>query len=174
MPSGLHNVDSATSFRLAECQVGPIAPKPEWAGRFEAKVRRGNPSDCWLWTSSSMNGRYGGFWADGKPQYAHRLAFILAHGPIPAGLSVLHDCDVPMCVNPSHLFLGTQTDNMRDASQKGRLAVPRVANRARIAEIRRRWLSGESQADLAKAFGVHRVQICRWIKAVRHLREVAA
>lgn len=73
-------------------------------------------TDCWFW-----RGRCTG---DGYPRwgmsYAHRMAWKLARGPIPDGLFVLHRCDNPSCVNPDHLFVGTQSDNMRDMVEKGR------------------------------------------------------
>jgi hypothetical protein len=90
--------------------------------RFIAKVEAGD--GCWLWTSQRTPEGYGQFHFGRRgtpPWYAHRLAWELSNGPIPDGLSVLHHCDTPSCVNPQHLFLGTQTDNMQDASRKGRL-----------------------------------------------------
>lgn len=96
--------------------------------RFAAKVRR--TPDCWLWTGSATPCGYGQMWVgrrgDGGPLYAHRIAWQLSHGPVPEGLSVLHHCDTPACVRPDHLFLGTHTDNMRDASRKGRLRRTRL------------------------------------------------
>lgn len=104
------------------------------ARRFWIKASRGAGRDsCWNWTGAKL-GRdgYGGFSVARRlarghqaPRYAHRVAYELTHGPIPAGLCVLHRCDNPKCVNPSHLFLGTQADNLRDASVKGRLRVER-------------------------------------------------
>ncbi len=77
---------------------------------------------CWLWIAgTSLNG-YGCFHARrSHPEYAHRVAWILNHGPIPHGLCVLHKCDVRACVRPDHLFLGTRRDNSHDARAKGRL-----------------------------------------------------
>ena len=76
---------------------------------------------CWLWRGQTMNKGYGLFHV---PQHslmlAHRLAWILDRGRIPYLLRVLHHCDVRPCVRPDHLFVGSQTDNMRDASLKGR------------------------------------------------------
>ena len=80
--------------------------------------------DCWLWhglRGKATNPRkYGGFCINKVMYSAHRIAWALNHGPIPAGLQVLHKCDVPSCVNPSHLFLGTNKDNMADKARKGR------------------------------------------------------
>lgn len=77
---------------------------------------------------------------DGKPIYpggilAHRLVYVVTHGDIPAGMVVMHVCDTPYCVNPEHLALGTQQDNMRDASVKGRLKGGRAVFRADSPEV---------------------------------------
>lgn len=89
------------------------------ADRFWAKVRKTNT--CWLWIGATIKGGYGSFGGiKCKVGMAHRFSWTLHNGPIPAGLDVLHRCDTPPCVNPEHLFLGTQTDNSRDMVQKGR------------------------------------------------------
>ena len=79
---------------------------------------------CWLWIGPTSNGRYGQFGRGSKPNEirvkAHRFSWELFNGPIPEGMKVLHSCDNPPCVNPSHLFLGTQKDNAQDAIRKGR------------------------------------------------------
>jgi hypothetical protein len=77
---------------------------------------------CWNWTKFSD--RYGIINVGGKPVKAHRVSWELHHGPIPLGINVLHKCDNGICVNPDHLFLGTQLDNMRDCKAKGRLGPP--------------------------------------------------
>jgi HNH endonuclease len=94
---------------------------------------------------------------------ASRFVWELFNGPIPAGLYVCHKCDVPACVNPDHLFLGTQSDNIQDASQKGRLPRPNPVrgeqqHSAKLTE----WMVREirSRIDmptiaLARAFMVH-------------------
>lgn len=84
------------------------------AERFWQKVAVAGPDECWLWTSNT-NGRYGTFAMDGRTRTgAHRVSFLLHHGPIPDGLYVLHSCAVPRCVNPAHLRAGTQVENMAD------------------------------------------------------------
>ena len=93
--------------------------------RFWAKVSVGGDNECWLWqASTNSRNRYGAFGFGGRVSSAHRFSYLLHHGEIPEGMHVMHLCDVPQCVNPKHLALGTALDNMRDASDKGRLALP--------------------------------------------------
>ena len=92
--------------------------------RFESKYIPEPNSGCWLW-SGSLRGSYdyGQFsLTHTKPVPAHRFSYTTYRGDIPKGMLVLHTCDVPTCVNPDHLFLGTQDDNMRDKVNKGRQA----------------------------------------------------
>ena len=88
------------------------------AERFMKKVDRSG--DCWLWTAVRNSDGYGNFKLNGTMIKAHRVAYTLFLGPIPNGLHVLHRCDVPGCVNPNHLFLGTHMENMIDREAKGR------------------------------------------------------
>lgn len=90
-----------------------------FADRFWSKV---DPTgDCWLWTAGCTPQGYGQFTLQkGKFRGAHVVSHALAIGPIPPGLVVCHRCDTPPCVNPGHLFLGTQSDNANDMFSKGR------------------------------------------------------
>lgn len=80
--------------------------------RFERKVKK-LESGCWEWIAA-YSGDYGNFHINGKMEKAHRAAYIIYKGPIPAGLLVLHGCDYTKCVNPDHLEAGTQSKNMKD------------------------------------------------------------
>ncbi len=86
--------------------------------RFWAKVQKG--PGCWVWTASKNNKGYGNFWVEGKCYKSHRLAYEIKHGAIPNSMCVCHHCDTPSCVNPVHLFVGTQKDNVIDCMNKGR------------------------------------------------------
>lgn len=92
--------------------------------RFHKKYHKLTSDKYWLWTASMSCG-YGRIRHNGKFDLAHRVSWKLYRGPIPEGMQVCHKCDVPACVNPDHLFLGTQKDNMQDASEKGRLKTKR-------------------------------------------------
>lgn len=76
---------------------------------------------CWEWQRAKDKHGYGRMDDGGSTKLAHRIFWERAHGPTPDGLNVLHHCDNPPCVNPAHLFLGTQEDNMQDAAAKGRI-----------------------------------------------------
>lgn len=74
---------------------------------------------CRIWQGYT-NGNYGTLYVAGKTLYAHRLAYETTYGPIPIGMCVCHECDEMLCINPEHLFIGTQADNMADKVSKGR------------------------------------------------------
>lgn len=130
--------------------------------RFWAKVN--TDGDCWLWTASKMDRQGHGqfvYSLHGKQRhvYAHRIAYELFVESIPDRMVVCHACDVPACVNPSHLFLGTQGDNLRDASRKGRLGgVPRT-QKLTYEDRLTIQASMESGAVLARRYGVTRACI---------------
>jgi len=78
-------------------------------------------ASCWLWTGTADRRGYGHLTINGKQYLAHRIMWEETNGPVPIGVNVLHRCDVSACVNPAHLFLGTQGDNVRDMIHKGRM-----------------------------------------------------
>jgi hypothetical protein len=84
-------------------------------------------ADCWPWLLGRSGKGYGNTVRQmhgARVAGAHRIAWVIVNGPIPAGLFVCHACDNPPCCNPSHLWLGTNSDNLRDAVAKGRRKVP--------------------------------------------------
>jgi hypothetical protein len=98
------------------------------ADRFWEKVNKRGPvpkhrpklGPCWVWTGGKSDTGYGLFWQSGGVARAHRVAWELERGPIPSGLDVLHACDNPACVRPSHLSVGTKSENASDREAKGR------------------------------------------------------
>ena len=90
--------------------------------RFWEKVDKIEPDKCWNWKASrsGTGARYGQIKVNGKMCKSHRISYEMAYGSIPNGMYILHRCDNGLCVNPNHLFIGNQFDNMRDCISKGR------------------------------------------------------
>jgi len=133
---------------------------PSSVARFHTKYKRA-ANGCLLWTGSVMGAGYGQFVLE-RDEYghqehlgAHRVAYVLAKGDIPQGFVVRHTCDTPPCVEPDHLILGVQADNIQDAAVQGRykFAKPwlQKITDAQVAEI---LVSVETGAALAQRFGV--------------------
>lgn len=153
---------------------GLVAAHPEEAGksrlaeRFWGNVKRG--PGCWTW-QAARRGQYGRMHLGNRSWIgAHRMAWRLSRGPIPDGMCVCHHCDNTLCVNPDHLFLGTNAENTADRTRKGRSArnsnpQPGTLNgRAKLTEddvidIRTVYAIGARQIDIAAAYGVTQVQI---------------
>lgn len=121
---------------------------------------------CWRWRGGQVKDGYGVFrFPGGKKAGAHRVAYELAHGPIPEGMLVLHRCDNPVCVRPDHLVLGTHQDNMRDRARKRRQARGEQHGRAKlswrdVATIRRLHARRHSTvSELARKYGVSKSAI---------------
>jgi hypothetical protein len=102
------------------CYFADWADPAKTAARFWQRATR-RDNGCRVWTGQLTEAGYGRFPIGGKHRLAHRVAWTLANDrAIPAGMFVCHHCDNPACVEPSHLFLGTHTDNMHDMLSKGR------------------------------------------------------
>lgn len=151
---------------------------PSLRERFDAKVTRRGPAECWPWSAGRIPEGYGALWdrKRGNNRLAHRLAWEFAYGSIPPGMFVCHRCDNPPCCNPAHLFLGTQADNDADRTDKGRSSRGTRHPDSKLTpdsvrEIRLRVSDGERQADLAREFGVSKTTLSQMIhgKTWRHI-----
>ncbi len=119
-------------------------------------------SGCQLWTGSTTDG-YGRLRWRGKPRKAHRLSWEAHYGPVPDGQLVCHKCDVPSCINPLHLWLGTNDDNMADMARKGRVVAARGEQNKRskltaeqVVAIR---IAAGSQREIARQYGISQPQV---------------
>jgi hypothetical protein len=108
---------------------------------------------CWLWTGNTIK-KYGVLKSRNKWVLAHRISWAVHNGPIPQGLCVLHKCDQPACVRPSHLFLGTRRDNVLDMNRKGRRRPHAKLTADDVRAIRREHAMGSQQIMLAMVYGV--------------------
>ena len=122
--------------------------------RFFEKVDKS--VDCWNWVGAKHQQGYGEIKIDGKVHFAHRVSWILVNGDIPDGLSVMHKCDNPSCVNPFHLEIGTHKDNMVDMAKKGRKS---SKLRHLLTDIFAMRKMGWKQQQIADYFGVSQAAI---------------
>lgn len=132
---------------------------------------------CWNWTGKTSAAGYGRIYFSGRSHYAHRVSFEVAFGSIGAGLVVCHTCDNPRCVNPAHLFVGTQRENIQDMARKGRCKPSGVFGDGhgmakltdkQVAEIRS-LSATHSNPELATKFGVSRSLI--WMIVTDRVRK---
>lgn len=145
--------------------------------RFWSKVQKSD--GCWEWIEALNNKGYGVMGLKVEDTYktvtAHRISYILSHGDIATGQNVCHRCDNPKCVNPHHLFLGTQKENMQDCKNKGRIRISQTHkkgvenNNGKLTEeqvdaIRLESTAGVSQRKLARKFGVSQPHIGRIVR----------
>jgi hypothetical protein len=156
------------------------------AERFWEKVDTSGEG-CWLWTAAKLPWGYGAFIGLGERR-AHRVAWVLTHGPIPAGVQLRHKvCDNPPCCRPSHMKLGTNNENRQDSVEKGRHARGENSGwglhperqtkgeashhakltEAQVREMRQRAEAGETQRSLATEFGVGPMQVSRIVRRLK-------
>ena len=137
--------------------------KPSSEEMFWSKVNK--TLGCWIWKGYVTKGGYGTLTVNSITTFAHRFSWELHNGPIPYGLYVLHKCDNPSCVNPSHLYLGTQADNLVDMVQRNRTwwgkvrpGVTQKNNKLFLyqrEQIKDRFRKGESGVNLVMEFKVN-------------------
>lgn len=150
-------------YILGHVQRGRYKPINE---RFWSKVEKTGPANCWIWRGAKHPSGHGRFYCPAYGEsYAHRVAYILAHGPIPVEAWILHRCNNPACVNPHHLYLGTPTDNAADRIAAGTNSAPPIRhgiqhpssklNEKQVLEIRQLYQAGGvTQRRLAALFDV--------------------
>lgn len=137
-----------------------------WKVRLYQQIEVRSAGECWPWVGNSkVTGGYGALKVEGRMLRAHRLMYELHKGP-PGELFVLHKCNNPLCCNPSHLYLGLQAENARDAANCGALDRKLTRNDVReILKLRRGgFLSG---VEVARRYGVSSGHICNIWKGVR-------
>lgn len=118
-------------------------------------------SGCWLWIGGLNSSGYGKIRHKGKMQRAHRISYELHYGSIPPGMQVCHRCDVRSCVNPDHLFMGSDLDNAKDREAKGRGNQPKGRSNAwaklteqQVIEIRAKKANGQTARSIAREYGI--------------------
>lgn len=144
---------------MAKLKQNPLLGESDET-RFWSKVSRQSDAACWPWTAAKCHG-YGHFRMPEGHYKAHRIAYLLSHGPIAAGKLVCHACDNPGCCNPSHLWVGTAADNAKDREAKGRGAMANATLTYReVEEIRRIYAMGHSSyTRLSRRFSISRYTI---------------
>lgn len=136
-------------------------PKPVLERFWEKVDKDASPNGCWLWTGGKMKDLgYGWFRFMGDAKLAHRVSMmIFLKRLLPSSEKVLHNCpngDNPSCVNPSHLWIGTQQENVQDSYDKGRRVAPnRLLSVSDVVQMRKLYKTGKYfQSDLAEMFGI--------------------
>jgi hypothetical protein len=143
---------------------GPYKKAKTLEQRFWEKVWVGFDDQCWIWTGA-VSGKMGSgkFWDGERQVEAHRFSFELFYGVELGQFQACHECDNPKCVNPYHLFAGTQQDNLLDMMRKGRRYQPdnsgekngrAILSKDLVEEARKKHMQGFSKSSLAREYGV--------------------
>lgn len=159
------------STRSCGCLVKRVLDK-DYEERIKVKILENIKIDgkgCWLWQGTKHRQGYGLISYNRKPSLLHRVSWIVYIGELPKGMKICHSCDVPSCCNPSHLFLGTQKDNINDANKKGRLKpgilpIRNKLNWDQVQEIKRLHSIGINRKELRQKFHVSQTCIAKILR----------
>lgn len=151
-------------------ELRPAPTKEKWNNprgtpqeRFWRKVKK--TKSCWLWIGNRNADGVARFFYNDRVECASRVSWLFKHGAIDEGLCILHKCDNPTCVRPSHLFIGTPKDNMIDAVKKGRNPICKFTI-AGVRRVRDRYKRGWSVQKLADHYGVAHQTISHIVRRV--------
>lgn len=150
--------ESTVSRKMKELNV-PTRLTKDLEDRFWEKVDRGDPDECWEWQAGTAPGGYGLITKEGESEIATRVVWELKYDEKPGDLNVLHKCDNPPCVNPSHLYLGDQSDNLFDHMEAedrnyGEDHPGAKLTENQVKDIRRKAEEGTEREELAKEYEV--------------------
>lgn len=115
--------------------AGKVKPTKSIEDRLLEKIFINPQTGCWEWLAAKDGKGYGKMGINGKHQQAHRLMYELKYGKIPKGMFACHTCDNKSCCNPDHIFIGTNSDNIRDAIMKNRINYGKKLNSQLVREI---------------------------------------
>lgn len=131
---------------------------------FEEQIVRNDKSGCLEWTGSVVRGGYGYIIRKRKKIMAHRYWYELHVGPIQPGEVLCHRCDNPRCIEPKHLFIGSQAENISDKVRKSRQArgekiATAILTAEQVVALRQEYAEGARQVDLASKYGIHQTSV---------------
>jgi hypothetical protein len=144
-----------------EFEISAIDTTIKTFNRFMKLVNRNEETGCWLWAGCKSKNGYGVMSFKGKQVRSNRFSYAFFNGPIPSAFCVCHKCDNPSCVNPDHLFIGTNKDNQIDCSMKDRGGLRSKLTVNDVIEIKKLLKTNIMQSTIALLFNVQDAAISK-------------